>query len=626
MKDLRITLRFIVILLFAWAAIGAYAAEDDSTKPDARLSQKVTYEAKHRSVKLILADLSKMTGVTLKAGYGDSDWQVRDRKMNVFVKDVPLLNLMNSMGRVMKFIWSKNAKVDPPTYRMYMDRMQLSAAEAARNKAAADWRQDMMDRRAKLLDYIKDPPNYSSPAELEKLKKENPYLYLMHQRGTDRLLKALLEEVPGYEDAFMNYSRILNPPASMLSNSTLGLLLSCAKAKWAMYGGRGAEFPADIDLAKLKTGLVRLTVPTETFYGRGDTLWCFGGIGLKFLEGDRDIFVEHLQDPDNAFGNARAVIESEAVERNESYRSVMDESKDEMESLWREDARKRNEAEGGEPPIEHPDEPWLHAKVKYVPQKEDPTIPRQVLSALAKASGYSVISDSFELTGSSGQVAEGEQELAGVLEVISKDYCYNWTKHGSTLEFRRRDWFKMRSSQIPDEWMDRWKANFKANGRTVLEDMAQMAGLSQVQIMEALMRDRVSNLMFRPVRGSLSVLRFYNSLSPSQRRLLSKGSLELGALAPDQYDTVLDAFQPDDTWEWNAPKFWEDPQETITFSGVYERDEKDEPCFTITARGKDGAVYYQQRVSFIAYVEPPQPNKDPGSAKAETKIKQPAGK
>ncbi|MEN6356895.1 MAG: hypothetical protein ABFD83_07400, partial [Armatimonadota bacterium] len=70
---------------------------------DTRLSQKVTYEARHKAVKVILEDLSDMMGVTLNAGFNKQDWQVRDRKMNIFAKDITLADLLNSIARTMKF-------------------------------------------------------------------------------------------------------------------------------------------------------------------------------------------------------------------------------------------------------------------------------------------------------------------------------------------------------------------------------------------------------------------------------------------------------------------------------------------------------------------------------------------
>jgi hypothetical protein len=136
----RIAMLFVFLMLVALIALadgkitvdpngpGSPVAESVSDT-DARLAQKITYEAKRKTVQAILADLTKLTGVKLHAGYGNSDWQVRDRKMNIFAKDIPLSNLMNSIARVMKFRWSVNHEVDPCTYRLYMDRRTLAGAD-----------------------------------------------------------------------------------------------------------------------------------------------------------------------------------------------------------------------------------------------------------------------------------------------------------------------------------------------------------------------------------------------------------------------------------------------------------------------------------------------------------------
>ena len=62
---------------------GAESA-DSAPKPDTRVAEKITYQARKKTVLAILTDLTEMTGVTLEAGYNNKDWQVRDRKMNIF--------------------------------------------------------------------------------------------------------------------------------------------------------------------------------------------------------------------------------------------------------------------------------------------------------------------------------------------------------------------------------------------------------------------------------------------------------------------------------------------------------------------------------------------------------------
>ena len=99
---------------------------------DKRLDQKVTYEARRKTVLAIMNDLSAATGITFRAGYNNEDWQVRDRKMNIFARDVPLTELMSSIAHVMKFKWKRAGKEGGYTYRLFMDRKTLLDAENQR--------------------------------------------------------------------------------------------------------------------------------------------------------------------------------------------------------------------------------------------------------------------------------------------------------------------------------------------------------------------------------------------------------------------------------------------------------------------------------------------------------------
>jgi hypothetical protein len=596
----RKTMSWSLLLMLTVVAF-AYA---EQTTPDPRLQQKITYEAKHKPIKLILADLSKMTGVTLKAGASEQDWQVRDRRMNIFVKDLPLLVFMNSMARVMDFTWDKNIRVDPPTYRVYMDRRRLAAAEAEKTKADQEFRRRMMEQRQKLVDYVRNLPNYT-PEDLKQLKEENPYLYLMHERGTDRLMKALLDEVPGYEEHFVNYDRILHPPANILSDSTLDLLLESAK--------KGMWFPdelKDMDVDKLRTGRVDLYTPTPELV-RGDMGWCFGGIGGAV--DDQGFFIQSMQDCEAPYGNFRSKAEIEAAETKTSFHDVLESRGPLLEQARREDIRAQEEMEGCEPVTEHPDEPWLHTKVELALDKDDPDSLQNALQSMAKASGYNIVSDSFNLTNIVGSMSGSEQETGKALATICDNYGYNWNRHGSILEFRDRNWFKRRRTQIPDEWMDRWKKNFKANGQAVLSDIAQMASLPFEQMDENVAADPVfkaSEMFVWTLRNGRGLLSVYNSFTASQRKALMNGGVGFGTLTPEQQAVAIETFQPMDTCEWDKPRFWEDPTESLTFKGEWSKTEEGEKAFILSCTGNNKKLWYGHMVALRKYVEPPKPKEE----------------
>jgi hypothetical protein len=53
----------------------------------------------------------------------------------------------------MKFKWSKRDEVDPPQYRLYLDRKTLLAANAATTHAEEELTRVARERRAKFMDY-----------------------------------------------------------------------------------------------------------------------------------------------------------------------------------------------------------------------------------------------------------------------------------------------------------------------------------------------------------------------------------------------------------------------------------------------------------------------------------------
>ena len=108
----------------------AWAGAESELDRDVRLSRLVTYSAARADASAIVADLSTKTGVTLRAGYNAGDWSVRESKLNVFAKAVPLRDLMNSVARVLKCKWGVGGKEDAPTYRLVADATVVLEGEA----------------------------------------------------------------------------------------------------------------------------------------------------------------------------------------------------------------------------------------------------------------------------------------------------------------------------------------------------------------------------------------------------------------------------------------------------------------------------------------------------------------
>ena len=163
---MRFSLKLLLCLVVCNSFITGVVAESKTTgyaiiglseataSSDARLAQKVTYEARYVSVQRILEDLTALTGIRFYAGSNTYDWNVRSRKMNIFVKDVKVADLMNPIAHAMKFTWNCSASQGPPTYRLVVDGKFAVAADVqialARTKYEGIWQK----RRNEWIDAI----------------------------------------------------------------------------------------------------------------------------------------------------------------------------------------------------------------------------------------------------------------------------------------------------------------------------------------------------------------------------------------------------------------------------------------------------------------------------------------
>ncbi|MEI6916460.1 MAG: hypothetical protein WCL39_15095, partial [Armatimonadota bacterium] len=81
-------------------AAPAEATVEALTAADARLSTLVTLEAQQKRLHWIASQLTAMTGVTIRTGRNDKDWEVRDIPQTIWVKDIPLGRLLKAIADV----------------------------------------------------------------------------------------------------------------------------------------------------------------------------------------------------------------------------------------------------------------------------------------------------------------------------------------------------------------------------------------------------------------------------------------------------------------------------------------------------------------------------------------------
>ncbi|MEI6916106.1 MAG: hypothetical protein WCL39_13305 [Armatimonadota bacterium] len=138
---MRQFIRVLLALLACGARVPTLAAEPapvpvigKAQAGDPRLDKLVTYEAKQKRLHAIAADLSLQTGVTIRTGRNERDWQVRDIPLTICVKDLNLGILLDSLTRVAHLQLSRESiRADDgktkTIYRLWRDSKMRKAIE-----------------------------------------------------------------------------------------------------------------------------------------------------------------------------------------------------------------------------------------------------------------------------------------------------------------------------------------------------------------------------------------------------------------------------------------------------------------------------------------------------------------
>lgn len=129
---------------------------------DLRLAQKITYQGGGKRLHAVAEDLTKQTGVTIRAGENKQDWRVRDIPLIVCVKDMPLGKLLQAVANCAHVTFGAEriagAKDDKPGYRLYRTKKQQDDVmgtldrRADANRKLATWAWDTLAAYSKLPD------------------------------------------------------------------------------------------------------------------------------------------------------------------------------------------------------------------------------------------------------------------------------------------------------------------------------------------------------------------------------------------------------------------------------------------------------------------------------------------
>ena len=489
------------------------AEESSIIYSDTRLNQKVTYSAQIKPVHEVLSDLAAMTGVTFYCGSNSKDWLVRDRKLIIFVKDVPLGSLKESIARVLKMKWKDTDDEGKLSYRLIQDQKALTDEEKRQKKIIDAARNEHYKRSKQALDNMINTANMS-PSQLENLRETEPYLYLLVTTGIANFAKTLVNEVPAAGTA------LLGGEHAEISNSqiTPNVRRSIEQALDGSARVFSSVMKADSKAINgFKNNLSDISISINNKFNYTEGLKYSVGGYVVIRMGNKTKYFQYFPKPKTFDSFASAVLKSQ--EQSANFFDILGSMSYTLSKAYKDNLF---DTDTTEKPIEHPDDPLL---LKDIQIKDKYSKFREYLSELSNEANINIVSDSFGYymrASQSKRIAFQKASIFDYLESVGSRFNENWDKKDNIIEYRNKEWFKKRALLIPDELLNAWKDKFAATGTLDIEDLSQMAQLGVEKCFENIYSDELLNNsdVFGRLSEIFDILTFYAQMTNQQKQIL----------------------------------------------------------------------------------------------------------
>lgn len=521
------------VLLLACALSGHCQTENECLLKgdDPRLDQSITFDSNGLRLAEAFASLGKLTGVSMVAGMTSDDWMVYDRKVIVHVKGMKLRDLMLEVSRALSFTWSTFDENGSRAYRLWRD-LASETNELALRTAADDQKSKLA--RQKRESALSDLVNLTSlpAADIQRLKDTDPWRYILATEPLGKDVADFLRSHPESREAYLSGAGSSTPVAAM-SPDMQQAVRRIADSYHALTKSIGAsEDYSDLlsEFDRLQITINRRSLNAQDVF----TQSMLGGITIGSGIGSGSLEVPIL-DPSSPVARAFGA----AVLRLRSGASKDEVAKELQAALKSAASDTGNTLTGPASRRDITSDPALRTPVELF--KTPSTAPlTTTLAVLAEKTRLNIISDYFPVAPSN--VPSGSRSLGEQLEIIRATYGSNWEKAGSTLRFRDSEWFKKRTWEVPQIWLDFWASQGRLKDGLGLVELAQIGRLRDEQLDNVIMADpALVRLGAGEAVRNRQILRFYQSLDDAQRTQLTSQQLPVSALSPDQWTRLKDA-------------------------------------------------------------------------------------
>jgi hypothetical protein len=526
------------------AAVAAYKRE--AAVVDARLTRAVTLQQKATALDELCDRLRTETGIRLGAGQS-----VADEKVTLFCREMPLREVMRQLSRPFGYTWIRSGKEGDYRYELMQDLRSQLLEEELRNR----------DQRAALL------------ALEQEIEQFRPYLSLSPDEARARAERARdaekrrLEMLAGTGWGPIQIYFRLSPQDQAALRAGQSLIFS----QEPQPGQRA--LPPDLARGVLQSNPWRLIRHPDGFTGT--------------LDADDPKALPLTQIPE---ARAKLLVQTPQSELGEfsltGFAGAFTPKRPTDRRGWAVFEGRGPYAVGRSPALapvephaagtEEPREPALRSRITLRARSSSPVPPASlpagsgensgtppepkvttadVLEALHRATGMPIVADFYTRLYKPDDVSARAQPLFAALNRLAGTMRLRWSRDGEWLQFRSATYYHDRRKEVPNRLLVRWSETRRQHGMLPLDDLVEIAQLSDAQLDAEEMRQGAMEYWGLPEWALLrltnfrSHARFLAEFTPAQRQaMMSAAGLEFGKMTLAQQQGFLSrALQYDTT-------------------------------------------------------------------------------
>jgi hypothetical protein len=446
------------------AAVESYKRE--AAVVDPRLSREVTLEQKATALADLCERLRADTGVAVVAGRS-----VADEKVSLFCRKMPLREVMRQLSRPFGYTWLRSGKGGEYRYELVQDlRSQLleeDLRQRDRNAAMLALDREM----TQFHKFLGLTPEQARAAAAHASLLEKPALQKLATPAWGpiqlyfRLSRADLAALrSGQRLTFSTEPKTGEQP--LPPDVAHGVLQSQGRAREEdeqvlrrpedgaappSGGAPAAEPKPEVVLAIQQSELGRFTLTGTTTIALASSEGMMRRISREEIASGESPAV---MKPDNGLANAK-LARDPALRPRVTVRP--------QPSCRPDPAPRAASSRGGAPP---------QAKVTTA----------DVLQALHRASGLPIVTDYYTRLYAPAAVSVADTPVFDALNRLADTMRMRWNKEGAWLQLRSTSYYDDRLKEVSNRLLAHWAAARKQHGELTLDDLVEIAQLSDAQL------------------------------------------------------------------------------------------------------------------------------------------------